>query len=125
MLIEIEKVLLNERPDLVLVFGDTNSTLSGALVAAKLHILLGHIESGLRSFDKTIPEEINRIIVDHCSSILFDPTKIAVKTLKKEGIIENVFLTRDVMQDVLLENKKIAEKSKILDDLKANQKNIY
>ncbi len=122
MLIGIEKVLLNERPDLVLVSGDTNSTLSGALVAVKLHIPVGHMESGLRSFDKTMPEEINRIIVDHCSSILFAPTKTAVKTLKKEGIIENVFLTGDVMYDVLIENKKIAGKSKILDDLKVKPK---
>lgn len=117
MLIAIEKVLLKEEPDIVLVYGDTNSTLAGALAAIKLHIKVAHVEAGLRSFDRRMPEEINRMLTDHVSEILFCPTQTAVKNLKKEGIVDGVHDVGDVMFDTLLHNTEIAEKkSTILED---------
>jgi len=125
MLIELEKIFLKEKPDIVIIYGDTNSTLAGALASGKLKIPTGHIEAGLRSFDKTMPEEINRVIADHISNFLFVPTKTAVYNLKNEGIFKQVFLVGDVMYDALKQNMKIAKKSKILKNLDIQPKNYF
>ncbi len=99
---KIEEVMLREKPDWVLVFGDTNSTIAAALTAAKVHIPVAHIEAGLRSYDRKMPEEINRVLTDHISDILFPPTQVAVNNLKREGITEGVRLVGDVRVDVVL-----------------------
>ncbi len=101
MLIEIEKVIIKEHPDALLVYGDTNSTLAGALAAAKLHVPVIHIESGLRSYNKKMPEEINRVLADHVSDLLFCPTKQAVLNLEKENILNNVHMVGDIMHDMV------------------------
>ena len=100
MLEGIEKVLLKEKPDWVLIYGDTNSTLAAALAAAKLHIRVAHVEAGLRSFNNLMPEEINRKIVDHISTLLFCPTQTAENNLSSEGILHGVYNVGDVMYDV-------------------------
>lgn len=110
----LEPVLQKEMPDLVLVYGDTNSTLAGALAAAKLQIRLAHVEAGMRSYNKKMPEEINRIVADHLSDILFCSTVTAVDNLKKENILENVHLVGDVMIDVLKQNLDIAERKSFI-----------
>lgn len=102
MLAEIERVLQHERPEVVLVYGDTNSTLAGALAAAKLHIPIAHVEAGLRSFNRRMPEEINRVIADHLSSQLFCPTDESVANLQREGISRGVSKVGDVMYDSML-----------------------
>jgi UDP-GlcNAc3NAcA epimerase len=101
MLDRIEQVLLENRPDWVIVYGDTNSTLAGALAAAKLNIPVGHVEAGLRSFRRGMPEEINRVLTDHVSDLLFCPTTTAVEHLSSEGITKGVELVGDVMVDSL------------------------
>ena len=102
---KLEPLILKEKPDLVIVVGDVNSTLAGALTAAKLWIPVAHIEAGLRSYDKTMPEEINRLLTDHVSDFLFCPTKTAVDNLRKEGIKKGVFNVGDIMYDTLLNSK--------------------
>ena len=108
MLIKIEEVILQEQPDYVMVYGDTNSTLAGALAASKLLIPIIHVEAGLRSYNMLMPEEQNRILTDHISTILICPTKTAVENLKKEGITQNVYQTGDVICDSVLYYSKVA-----------------
>ncbi len=103
MLEAIEQVLMKERPDWVIVYGDTNSTLAGALAAAKLHIPIAHVEAGLRSFNRTMPEEINRVVTDHLSDRLFCPTETARRHVNNEGITQGVEVVGDVMYDMLLQ----------------------
>jgi UDP-N-acetylglucosamine 2-epimerase (non-hydrolysing) len=110
MLISLEKVLIAELPHLAIVFGDTNSTLAGALAAAKLNIPVAHVEAGLRSYDTTMPEELNRVLTDHLAKLLFCPTETSRENLKREGITEGVHVVGDVMVDALEESKKAAEK---------------
>lgn len=121
MIEKIEEVALKEKPNWIMVYGDTNSTLAGALVASKLHIKLAHIEAGLRSFNMRMPEEVNRILTDRVSTILFCPTDTAVQNLKNEGF-ENftckIVKSGDVMQDGAIFYKNLAVKPNI--DIKDN-----
>ena len=105
-----EKALIHEKPDAVIVYGDTNSTLGAAVAAAKLHIPVAHVEAGLRSFNRSMPEEINRVVADHLSNLLFCPTQTAVKNLKLEGITRGVLLVGDVMLDSIKAFKPLAQK---------------
>lgn len=123
MLKRIEDILRKEWPVWVLVYGDTNSTLAGALAAAKLLIPVAHVEAGLRSYNRRMPEETNRVLTDHVSSLLFCPTETAVANLAQEGIVRGVHLVGDVMYDALLQNIKKAEtRSAILDRLELRPK---
>lgn len=108
---KIEEVLLKEKPDVVLVYGDTNSTLAGALAAAKLHIPVAHVEAGLRSHNRRMPEEINRVMTDHLSALLLCPTETAVENLRREGVNDGVHLVGDVMYDALLDGVEIAKRT--------------
>ncbi|MCO8162102.1 UDP-N-acetylglucosamine 2-epimerase (non-hydrolyzing) [Pseudomonas sp. 21LCFQ010] len=111
MLEGIERILVDEQPDWVLIYGDTNSTLAGALAAAKLHIPVAHVEAGLRSFNMRMPEEINRILADRVSSLLFCPTQGAVENLQREGLEQGVHNVGDVMFDVALHYREQARES--------------
>jgi UDP-N-acetylglucosamine 2-epimerase (non-hydrolysing) len=119
ILMGVEPVLQKECPDVVLVQGDTNTVLAGALAAAKLHIRVGHVEAGLRSYDKSMPEEVNRVLTDHCSDLLFAPTEQARKILFEEGIPQKqIFLTGNTIVDAVSHNIRLAEKhNHVLDDL--------
>jgi UDP-N-acetylglucosamine 2-epimerase len=118
MLTGIDNYLVSEEPDWVVIYGDTNSTLAGALCAAKRRMKIAHVEAGLRSFNRVMPEEINRILSDRVSDLLFCPTQAAVDHLKKEGISEGIFQVGDVMADSLIFFLQAAEeRSKILENL--------
>jgi UDP-N-acetylglucosamine 2-epimerase (non-hydrolysing) len=123
MLIELEEIMLKEKPDIVLLYGDTNSTLAGAIAATKLKIEIAHIEAGLRQEPKDMPEEINRVLTDRISTYLFASSKLGTENLKKEGIVENVYFTGDVMYDIFLKMKPKFDYS-MIDKLNLN-KNDY
>ncbi len=115
MLAKIEDILLREQPDVVLVYGDTNSTLAGSLSASKLHVPIAHVEAGLRSFNRKMPEEVNRVLTDHLSDLLLCPTETAVENLNREGITKGVHLVGDVMYDALMDAAERARQtSKVL-----------
>jgi UDP-N-acetylglucosamine 2-epimerase (non-hydrolysing) len=117
MLAGIEDILIKEKPDIVYVQGDTNTVLAGALAASKLHVRIGHVEAGLRSFDRSMPEETNRVIADHISDLLFAPTAATKEHLLKEGIsADKVFVTGNTIVDAVLQNRELANK-KTLDQL--------
>jgi UDP-N-acetylglucosamine 2-epimerase len=123
MLMRLEQIIQAQQPDWVLVYGDTNSTLAGALAAAKLRIPLAHVEAGLRSFNRAMPEEHNRVLTDHCADLLFCPTQTAVNLLAREGITQGVHLVGDTMYDAVLQFADLArQKSTILQDLQLQPK---
>ena len=123
MMIGIENIALKECPDFILIYGDTNSTIAGALVGAKLHIPVVHIEAGLRSYDRKMPEEINRVVSDAISTILFCPSQVAVNNLKQEGINEGVYNVGDIMLETYQYYKDKAQKSStILEKLNLKSK---
>lgn len=128
MLEEIEKVLITEKPDFVIVYGDTNSTLAGALAAKKLHVKVAHVEAGLRSFNMAMPEEVNRILTDRISDILFCPTQTAIKNLDNEGFGQfgsQIVLSGDIMYDAaLFYRAKAEERSKILKEFDLEKDNF-
>jgi UDP-GlcNAc3NAcA epimerase len=123
MMMKLEMVMMEKNPDIIIVFGDTNSTLAGALAGSKLNIPTIHIEAGLRSYNRSMPEEINRIVADHVSEYLFVPTQTAIEILKREGLEANTFFTGDIMVDTMKNNIGIAlEKSTVISDLLLDNK---
>jgi len=126
MLAKIEEILLTHKPDKVLVYGDTNSTLAGALAACKLGIPIAHVEAGLRSFNRSMPEEHNRVLTDHCSDLLFCPTQTAVNHLAFEGIRNGVHLVGDTMFDAVLSFRELARsRSDAMKKFGLKPKNFY
>ncbi|RUT04638.1 UDP-N-acetyl glucosamine 2-epimerase [Dulcicalothrix desertica PCC 7102] len=126
MMEQIETLLQQNKPDWVCVYGDTNSTLAGALVASKLNIPIMHIEAGLRSYNREMPEEINRVVTDHLAKLLLAPTQIAVECLEKEGIYRGVHCVGDVMMDAVLTfHHRAKETSYILDKYNLNPDSFY
>ncbi|MEM3642186.1 MAG: UDP-N-acetylglucosamine 2-epimerase (non-hydrolyzing) [Candidatus Bathyarchaeia archaeon] len=127
MLIGIEKVLKKEKPDVVLVEGDTNTVLAGALAATKIGVKVGHVEAGLRSYDRRMPEEINRVLVDHCSDYLFAPTEKSKQILLGEGIAqEKIFVTGNTIVDAVFQNLEISKRAvKVLNDLGLNDYDYF
>jgi len=124
MLSRIEEVLIRERPDWVLIYGDTNSTMAGALAAAKLHIPVAHVEAGLRSFNRSMPEEINRIVSDHVSDVLYAPTTTAMANLTNEGLSAKSLLVGDVMYDAaIFHGAQASDRKKLLDSHNLEQGN--
>jgi UDP-GlcNAc3NAcA epimerase len=126
MLIKIEEILLKERPNIVLVYGDTNSTLAAALAASKLNIPVAHVEAGIRSNNFSVPEELNRRMTDHISTLLFPPTRAGVEHLLREGIPEaKIHLVGDVMYDLSIVSGQIAAlESKVLDQLRVSKRSF-
>jgi UDP-GlcNAc3NAcA epimerase len=123
MLQKLEELMLSQSPDMVVIYGDTNSTVAGALAAAKLHIPIAHVEAGLRSFNRKMPEEVNRIVADHISDILLAPTPTAIANLDKENLADRTLYSGDIMHDAVIYNRKLAdEKSSILSDFSLKQK---
>ena len=127
IMVGIEKVILDEKPDVVLVQGDTNTVLAGSLAASKVNIKVGHVEAGLRSYDRSMPEEINRVVADHVSNILFAPTELSKQNLLKEGIKESkIFVTGNTIVDAVFQNLEISNnKGNVLNDLKLKSKEYF
>lgn len=126
MLEKIEQVILDGRPDWMLIYGDTNSTLAGAIAAVKLHVPVAHVEAGLRSFNRRMPEEINRVVADSVSTLLLCPTETAVRNLTREGVTRGVHNVGDVMYDSVLFNMAIAQKeSRVLETLSLKSKSYF
>ncbi|ACR80321.1 MULTISPECIES: non-hydrolyzing UDP-N-acetylglucosamine 2-epimerase [Kosmotoga] len=122
-MIRLEEVVIKEKPDVLIVYGDTNATIAGALVGAKLKISVAHVEAGLRQEPKDMPEEINRVVTDHISRFLFCPTKRAVDNLKSEGISKGVYFVGDVMYDLFLKVKDSIDVQKVLKKYRLQRKN--
>lgn len=127
ILLGVEKVLVKETPDVVLVQGDTNTVLAGALAAAKLHLKVGHVEAGLRSYDRMMPEEINRVLTDHCSDVLFAPTEKSRQILLGEGIADRaIFVTGNTIVDAVFRNLSLAEeKPEILEKVGVRKQQYF
>ena len=121
MMIEIEEIVKTENPDAMVVYGDTNSTLAGALVAGKLHVPIAHIEAGLRSYNQNMPEEINRVLTDHISKLLLVPSQQSVKNLEKEGLKDGVHVVGDIMKDLVM----MCVKDKVIGNKKVDEDYFY